>query len=181
MHLSNRSPEETVQTFLAASVGYRIGRAARLLAEYPEIAEHGLETALVLGDAGRVQRALAADPGLVSRRDPRTGWLALLAVCASRWHLDPARAEGPRIGEVRRRDGAGGLRTLGWLKSSPALGVNDDGGGGECHGSRDQTHESPSESATCYRSEPAIAVSAPAIAGERPRQRGETGSEGPAS
>jgi ankyrin repeat protein len=94
MHLSNRSLDETVQTFLAASVGYRIGRAARLLAEYPEIAEHGLETALVLGDAGRVQRALAADPGLVSRRDPRTGWLAIHAVCASRWHLDPARAEG---------------------------------------------------------------------------------------
>ena len=90
----HRSLEEVVEAFLAASVGYRVGRAARLLAERPEIAEHGLETAVVLGDAGRVKRELAADPGLTSRRDPRTGWTALHAVCASRWHLDPARAEG---------------------------------------------------------------------------------------
>ncbi len=90
----DRNLEDAVQAFLAASVGYRIGRAGRLLAEHPEIAEHGLETALVLGDAERVKRALTADPGLTSRRDPRTGWLALHAVCASRWHLDPVRAEG---------------------------------------------------------------------------------------
>ena len=69
----NRSLEEVVEAFLAASVGYRVGRAARLLAERPEIAEHGLETAVVLGDAGRVKRELAANPGLTSRRDPRTG------------------------------------------------------------------------------------------------------------
>jgi ankyrin repeat protein len=86
--------DEVVEAFLAASVGYRVGRAARLLAERPEIAEHTLATAVVLGDAGRVERELAADPGLTSRRDPRTGWTALHAVCASRWHLDPARAEG---------------------------------------------------------------------------------------
>jgi DNA-binding transcriptional ArsR family regulator len=43
---------------------------------------------------GRVERELAADPGLTSRRDPRTGWTALHAVCASRGHLDPSRADG---------------------------------------------------------------------------------------
>jgi ankyrin repeat protein len=90
----SRSFEEIVEAFLAASVGYRVGRAARLLVEHPEIADHSLATAVVLGDAARVARALDADPGLVSRRDPRTGWTALHAVCASRWHLDPARAEG---------------------------------------------------------------------------------------
>ncbi len=90
----SRDLEEAVEAFLAASVSYRVGRAARLLAERPEIAEHGLGTAVVLGDAGRVQRELADDPGLTSRRDRRTGWTALHAVCASRWHLDPARAEG---------------------------------------------------------------------------------------
>lgn len=89
-----RSFEEVVEAFLAASVGYRIGRAARLLTEHPEIAGHNLATAVVLGDVGPVERALEGDPGLVSRRDPRTGWTALHAVCASRWHLDPARAEG---------------------------------------------------------------------------------------
>src|SRR5579875_3421398 len=31
-----RSLEETVEAFLAASVGYRVGRAARLLDEHPE-------------------------------------------------------------------------------------------------------------------------------------------------
>jgi ankyrin repeat protein len=90
----DRSLEEVVDTFLAASVGYRIGRAARLLAERPEIADHSLQTALVLGDAERVKRALSDDPGLTGRRDPRNGWTALHAVCASRWHLDPARAGG---------------------------------------------------------------------------------------
>ena len=89
-----RSLDELVDVFLAASVGYRVGRAARLLAEHPEIAQHSLATALVLGDVERVQRELGADPQLTSRRDPRTGWTALHAVCASRWHLDPARAEG---------------------------------------------------------------------------------------
>jgi ankyrin repeat protein len=89
-----RAFEEVVEAFLAASVGYRVGRAARLLTEHPEIAGYSLATAVVLGDVGRVERALEADPGLVSRRDPRTGWTALHAVCASRWHLDPARAGG---------------------------------------------------------------------------------------
>jgi ankyrin repeat protein len=90
----NRGLEEVVAAFLAASVGYRVGRAARLLAERPEIAEHGLETAVVLGDPERVKRDLAGDPRLTTRRDRRTGWTALHAVCASRWHLDPARADG---------------------------------------------------------------------------------------
>src|SRR5262249_60189261 len=65
----DRSLEEAVQMFLAASVGYRIGRAVRLLAEHPEIAEHSLQTALVLGDHKRIARELAADPGLPRRRD----------------------------------------------------------------------------------------------------------------
>ena len=91
---SRQELEQLVEAFLAASVGYRVGRAARLLAEHPEIADYSLATAVVLGDAGRVERELAADPGLTSARDPRTGWTALHAVCASRWHLDPSRAEG---------------------------------------------------------------------------------------
>ena len=89
-----RSLEEMVEAFLAASVGYRVGRAARLLEEHPEIAGYSLQTAVVLGDAQRVGIALTSNPGLVSRRDPRKGWTALHAVCASRWHVDPARAEG---------------------------------------------------------------------------------------
>ena len=44
----NRSLEEAVEVFLAASVGHRVGRAARLPAERPEIAEHSVATALGL-------------------------------------------------------------------------------------------------------------------------------------
>lgn len=93
VQVRSRAFEELVEAFLAASVGYRVGRAARLLAEHPEIAEYSLQTAVVLGDVKRVERALSADRELVSRRDPRTGWTALHAVCASRWHLDRSRAE----------------------------------------------------------------------------------------
>lgn len=86
--------DETVERFLRASVGYRIGRAVRILAEKPEIAGHSIATALVLGDQRQVRGALDRDPGLAARRDPRTGWAPLHVVCASRWHLDPARAAG---------------------------------------------------------------------------------------
>jgi ankyrin repeat protein len=90
----SRSLSETVDAFLAASVGYRVGRAARMLAQSPEIADYSLATALILGDERRVREEIERDPGLVARHDPRTGWAALHAVCASRWHLDPARAPG---------------------------------------------------------------------------------------
>lgn len=89
-----RSLTETVDAFLAASVGYRLGQAARILAQSPEIAGHNLATALVLGDEHRVREEIDRDPELVTRRDPRTGWTPLHAVCASRWHRDPARAAG---------------------------------------------------------------------------------------
>jgi ankyrin repeat protein len=86
---------EKVEAFRAASVSARPGRAARLLAETPEIAEYDLSTALLLGDADRVRAHLRRDPGLVSRPDPGTGWTPLHAVCASRLHqLDPSLAGG---------------------------------------------------------------------------------------
>ncbi len=89
-----RSLNDTVDAFLEASVGFRIGRAVRMLAETPEIAEHGIATALILGDERRVRDAFDRDPSLVRSRDPRSGWSALHAVCASRWHVDPDRAVG---------------------------------------------------------------------------------------
>jgi ankyrin repeat protein len=89
-----RSLTDTIDAFLAASVGYRVGRASRMLAQAPEIADHSLATALVLGDERRVREEIERDPGLVTRHDPRSGWAPLHVVCASRWHLDPARAPG---------------------------------------------------------------------------------------
>jgi ankyrin repeat protein len=81
--------------FCVASIRDWTGRAARMLAARPELADYNIATALVLGDIAKVRRAIDADPGLVIRSDERTGWKALHVVCASQWHqLDPARAEG---------------------------------------------------------------------------------------
>jgi ankyrin repeat protein len=86
---------EQAQLFCEASVRDWTGKAARMLAATPELAGYSFATAVVLGDAERVRRDIARDPGLVSRPDERWGWTPLHAVCASRWHrLDPARADG---------------------------------------------------------------------------------------
>jgi ankyrin repeat protein len=84
-----------VDAFCEASVSGRPGRAARLLAETPEIAGYNFATAVLLGDADRVRAQLQREPDLATQRDPRTGWTALHAVCASRLHqLDPALGDG---------------------------------------------------------------------------------------
>jgi ankyrin repeat protein len=86
---------QRVDTFLAASVGGRTGRAARLLAEEPAIAGYDFRTAVVLGDAARVNTMLDKDPGLATRADQGSGWPPLLGVCMSGWHrIDPGRSDG---------------------------------------------------------------------------------------
>jgi hypothetical protein len=92
---------QRMDEFLVASIGDWTGRAARMLARDPWLAGYDLRTAVILGDAARVRAMLARDPGLATRPDARTGWTALHAACASRWHqLDPARAGG--LTEVAR-------------------------------------------------------------------------------
>jgi ankyrin repeat protein len=86
---------EHVDEFCEASVSGSIARAARLLAETPAIASYNLATAAILGDPDRVRVEMERDPSLATRSDPRTGWTALHAACASRWHQrEPARADG---------------------------------------------------------------------------------------
>jgi ankyrin repeat protein len=90
-----RQLAEKVAEFCAASVRGWDRRAVRMLAETPEIAAHGLATALLLGNAERVRQQVERDPEVAVRRDPATGWTPLHAVCASRWHqLDQGRADG---------------------------------------------------------------------------------------
>jgi ankyrin repeat protein len=89
-----RTLTEAVDAFLTFSVNGRIGRAGQLLAQHPAIEGHDIRTAIALGDAARVNDELARDPELVARRDPRNMWTALHLACASRWHVDPARAQG---------------------------------------------------------------------------------------
>src|SRR5262249_31044734 len=86
---------DKVDAFCEASIRGRMGRAALLLAETPAIADYSFATAVVLGDAARVRGELRRDPGLATRPDARSGWTALHAACASRWHQhEPARAQG---------------------------------------------------------------------------------------
>jgi ankyrin repeat protein len=86
-------PEDVVR-FLSFSVNHQIGAAARMLHENPALAQSGLPAAVVLGDAARVALELRRDPGAASRVDAESGWSALHLACASRFHLDPARAPG---------------------------------------------------------------------------------------
>jgi ankyrin repeat protein len=84
-----------VGMFLVASIRDGSGRAARLLAARPEIAESGFPAAVLLGDVARVRAAIDRDPGIATRVEEGTDWTPLHAVCASLWHhLDPARADG---------------------------------------------------------------------------------------
>ena len=96
----NASIPENVVRFLRSSVNLQIGAAARMLYENPALAESGLAAAVVLGDAARVDAELRRHPGAATRVDPGSGWTALHLACASRFHLDPARA--PGLAEVAR-------------------------------------------------------------------------------
>ena len=87
--------DQRAAEFCVASVTDWTGKAARMLAETPELAHHGVATALVLGDVARVREEIERDPEAATRTDPLTGWTALHAVCASKWpKLDPARTAG---------------------------------------------------------------------------------------
>ena len=61
------SQDERAAAFCRASIRDWTGRAARMLAETPELAGHSLATALVLGDVARVREEVARDPGAATR------------------------------------------------------------------------------------------------------------------
>lgn len=87
--------DQLAAEFCVASVADWTGKAARMLADTPELAHHSLATALVLGDVARVREEIERDPEAATRTDPQTGWTALHAVCASKWpKLDPDRTAG---------------------------------------------------------------------------------------
>jgi ankyrin repeat protein len=87
--------DEQARAFCETSVRDGTGRALRMLAAQPDLAQHGLATAVVLGDVERVRAEIDDDPAAVNRPDARSGWTPLHLACSSRWHrLDPARADG---------------------------------------------------------------------------------------
>jgi ankyrin repeat protein len=66
-----------------STVDGRQERARALLAEHPELAEAGLDCALLLGDAARVEAAVREDPGIVRRPVGAREWVPLLYPCHS--------------------------------------------------------------------------------------------------
>lgn len=123
---------ELVVQFCIASIRDGSGRAARILAAAPEIAEYNVVTAAVLGDVERVRADIARDPEAARRPVPGWGWTPLHAVCGSRWHrLEPSRAAGLRaVAEVLLDAGAdpGAHTDNGWtpLRCAVAGAANAD-------------------------------------------------------
>ena len=72
-----------VEQFVEAATGGRRDRAERLLALHPGIARATFHTALLLGDAGQVERRVAAEPALATAAGGPRGWEPLHYVCHS--------------------------------------------------------------------------------------------------
>ncbi|HZC73867.1 MAG TPA: ankyrin repeat domain-containing protein [Jatrophihabitans sp.] len=110
--------DEQARAFCEASVRDSTGRAARMLAAQPDLAEDGLAPAVVLGDVERVRAAIEQDPAAVTRPDARTGWTPLHLAASSRWHrLEPRRADGlTDVARLLMDSGAGptGSAANGW-------------------------------------------------------------------
>ena len=70
-------------------------RAEAILAAHPTLAVASVHAAAVLGDAARVERFLAADPGAATRPAPPHGWDPLTGLCFSNYlKLDQSRSDG---------------------------------------------------------------------------------------
>ena len=128
------SLDQLAAEFCVASIRDWRGRAARMLAQTPELARHSFATALVLGGVARVRAEIERDPAAVTRPDPATGWTPLHIVCASRWHgFDPGRAPGlvatARLlldaGADPNRAGPGGRSALGCATAAASGGVGN--------------------------------------------------------
>jgi ankyrin repeat protein len=87
--------DAAVGQFLEAATDGRGERAERILALHPAIASANLYTALVLGDANRVDARLDQDPSLATKPGGPRGWEPLHYVCyTSMAHDSPGRAAG---------------------------------------------------------------------------------------
>lgn len=84
-----------VTQFIEAATEVRADRAARLLALHPGIADASFHTALVLGDAARVDAQLTERPALATESGGPRDWPPLLYVCHTALGFGPAsRADG---------------------------------------------------------------------------------------
>jgi ankyrin repeat protein len=72
-----------VEQFVRFAAGAAAGRARRLLALHPGIAQAGLHASLVLGDVAQVERRLRGEPALATQPGGPEGWEPLQYVCQS--------------------------------------------------------------------------------------------------
>ena len=89
--------DAAVGQFLEAATDGRSERAERILALHPGIAQANFQTALVLGDAHRVDARLDQDPSLATKPGGPRGWEPLHYVCHTAMAHDsspPGRAAG---------------------------------------------------------------------------------------
>jgi ankyrin repeat protein len=94
--------DAAVAQFLEAATDERGDRAERILRLHPGIAGANLYTALVLGDAHRVDARLAQDPSLATKPGGPRGWEPIHYVCyTSVAHDSPERAAG--LAAIARR------------------------------------------------------------------------------
>jgi ankyrin repeat protein len=95
------NPDRQAEGFVAASVEGRMREAATILDTVPDVANHSLAAAAVLGDVTQVAQMLTVDPAAAVAIDEVRGWSPLLYACYSRWpQIDPRRAVG--LSEVIR-------------------------------------------------------------------------------
>jgi len=82
-HVEERSLSfaAAVEEFIRGATGGARGRAERLLALHPGIAQANLHTALVLGDAAAVEARLKKHPALATQSGGPQNWEPLLYVC----------------------------------------------------------------------------------------------------
>jgi ankyrin repeat protein len=82
--------EAAVDEFIRCATGGAAGRAERLLALHPAIASASLYTALVLGDAARVEARLRSHPEQATQSGGPQDWEPLLYACHTSMHKGAA-------------------------------------------------------------------------------------------
>jgi len=84
----------------------RWAHAARLLAKYPEIAEHSIHTAAVSGNLSGVKRILSERPAAATQKGGPMGWEPLLYVCYGRLAIPAVREHSAAIARLLLDAGA---------------------------------------------------------------------------
>jgi ankyrin repeat protein len=86
---------ETISRFITTVSDGNMDEARALLAAEPDMPQHDINVAAIVGDADSVARLLAEDPSRATAEGGPRSWAPLLYLAHSRFHRDdPARAEG---------------------------------------------------------------------------------------